>query len=240
MKHVLLLLFFALGLGLARAEDAPKPPDPNAPNILVALQMVTLPRATALPIIRDLLDPAKVEDGVTRAQRLLDEGTAKLAGWPMVTIQNGNRGTIESIDEFRYATDYEPSAVNFSVADGKAKVDPSPLGGEEFLAIPTQFMTENLGVSLEVEPTICSDGQHLFMNLMPQHARLKSMNKVTVTHEKTGEKASVEQPEIDRMKTTTALTVKSGQHLLLGVYTPPEPADTLELFILRAVIQPTP
>ncbi len=59
MKRGLFLPVFAFGRCLLRADDSP-PVVPDD-NIIVELQMVTLPNEAALPLARDLKDPKKVE-----------------------------------------------------------------------------------------------------------------------------------------------------------------------------------
>ncbi len=174
---------------------------------------------------------------------MLAHGTAKLVGWPMLTTQSGQRAVIESIDEFRYATEYATGGVGVYISEehaepgAKLKQAPETITGTEFNSVPSVFETRNTGVTLEVEPTLSADDKIIQLNLVPQHVRLVKMNKVSIEREQTHEKVSVEQPEFDTMKTTTTLSLKSGERVLMGVYVTSDPPDHLELFILRAEVR---
>ncbi len=247
-RSLFFLLALTLGCSSVWADEPTPTTEPQAPpadNVFIEIQMVSLPREKALPLIRELMEPAKIEDGVAHVQQLLDAGTAKLVGWPIVTTQEGQRAVIEAVDEFRFATEYaQPTIEVYSgpstaqQGNPPAKVETTKLAGIEYLATPNAFETRNVGVTVEVEPVIAPDRQHIALSLIPQHVRLLRMNKVTIKHEQSHDEAVVEQPEFDTHKTNTALTVKSGEHVLLGVYPAPDAPDTLELFILRAEIRP--
>jgi hypothetical protein len=200
-------------------------------NVRIELQVVAIPEEVAIPLAADLLNKSKIEAANTKIQGLLAKGVAKLIAWPIITTKSGQRAVVESIDEFRYATDYEgPQAVSASTPEGTqpVKVDVTHLD-----ASPTAFETRNTGVTLEVEPVLSKDGKKIDLNLVPQHVMLKGMNKITVEKPSLG-KLVVEQPDFDTMKVTTSLTLRSGERILLGIFRPHEPAKHIEFFILKA------
>jgi Flp pilus assembly secretin CpaC len=237
-----ILTLLLLGIPLLMAQEEFKIESAKS-NILVEMQIVAIPRDIATPLIRDLMEKEKIEAAYLRIQELLEKKTAKLIGWPMVTTQSGQRGVIEAIQEFRYATEYSPGVVDFYVPEGAGaavgpyKKLPPEIDQTQFNGTPTAFETRNIGVTFEVQPTLSADEKTIAMTIVPQHIRLNKMTKSTVEKEKTHEKIVVEQPEFDTMKTYTTLTVKSGERILMGVYPTSEPPDHMELFILHAEVR---
>jgi hypothetical protein len=57
---------------------------------------------------------------------------------------------------------------------------------------------------------------------------------VTIDRPGTKEQVIVEQPEFDTKKSAQTFTLKNGDRRLLGVYPTSDPANHLELFILKA------
>jgi hypothetical protein len=218
-------------------------PEPSKLNIFVEMQIVAIPRETAIPLIRDLMDKDKIETAYLRIQDLLEKKTAKLIGWPTLITQSGSRATTEAVQEFRYATEYTPGVIEFYVPDkdaaagGAAGKLPADIERTQFNGSPTAFETRNTGVTLEIEPTLSADQKRIAVNIVPQHIRLNRMAKSTIEKEKTHEKIVVEQPEFDTFRTMTAFTLKSGERILMGVYPTSEPPDHLELFILHAEVR---
>jgi hypothetical protein len=243
------------GVRLLRA--GPPPAEHLPPNVFVELQIVDLPRKVALPLVRSLADPRKMEEGYARVQDLLDKGTAKLIGWPTMTVRNEQRAVVEATDEYRYATAFSPGGTSVSVTEQPNEPTPGEaqpqtqtqaqviklvpvVEGAEFNAVPTEFETRNLGVTLEAEPEIAADGMALELNLVVKHTWRKGVIKSVLENEKTHDRVAAEQPEFCSNQITASLALQSGERTLLGVYPAPEPADHLELFFLRAEIRKAP
>jgi hypothetical protein len=53
-----------------------------------------------------------------------------------------------------------------------------------------------------------------------------------------GERLAVEQPIFHTIKNTSSLVLKNGQRVLFGFHKLVEPADSIEMFLLRAVATP--
>jgi hypothetical protein len=118
-------------------------------------------------------------------------------------------------------------------------------GGEEFVntesqafeAIPTTFETRNLGITLEIEPIVSTDGRTIDLSLVPQHVCLLGMRKTEIELKSSRKKVVVEQPEIMSIRLTTSLQVKDGEHTLLGVFKINGPVDHMEFFILHTQLK---
>lgn len=78
---------------------------------------------------------------------------------PKITVTSGRKATINIIRKFPYPKEYSPPQVPQNQGGGIAPATP---------ATPTAFETRNLGVLLEVEPTIGPDGYTVDLNISPQ------------------------------------------------------------------------
>lgn len=208
--------------------------DPSALNVVIEVQMVAVPRTTALPLVADLRNPEKVEAGYAKIQELLATGTAQLIAWPVVTTRPGQRAVAENIQEIRYPNEFEPAATEIHLTDKEGTItkQPNEVRGIEQPVTPTSFETRNIGATLEVEPSINAADGTIELNLVAQHVRLHGTRKTVI--ESAAIKTVVEQPDFAANKAQTAVTLKNGQRLLLGVFQTDEPADHLELFLLKA------
>ncbi len=79
---------------------------------------------------------------------------------PRVTAKSGQRATIQLVREFKYPTEFDPPQVPQSSSGGTFQPVPP--------TTPTSFETRNIGVELEVEPTIGPDGYTIDLNLSPR------------------------------------------------------------------------
>jgi general secretion pathway protein D len=83
-----------------------------------------------------------------------------LVSAPKVTVTSGRKALINITRKFPYPRDYSPPQVPQS--QGSGGFQPATP------ATPTSFETRNVGVQLEVEPTIGPDGYTIDLNLSPQ------------------------------------------------------------------------
>ena len=82
-----------------------------------------------------------------------------LVSAPKVTTKSGQRATIEIIREFSYPADYELPQVSASTGRVFEPVVPTT---------PTSFETKNVGITLEVEPTVGPDNFSIDLILAPR------------------------------------------------------------------------
>lgn len=82
-----------------------------------------------------------------------------LVSAPKVTVTSGRKATINITRKFPYPRDYSPPQVPQSQGSGANPATPST---------PTSFETRNVGVQLEVEPTVGPDGYTIELSLSPQ------------------------------------------------------------------------
>ena len=82
-----------------------------------------------------------------------------LVSAPKVTVTSGRKATINITRKFPYPRDYSPPQVPQQQGIGVNPATP---------ATPTSFETRNVGVQLEVEPTVGPDGYTIELSLSPQ------------------------------------------------------------------------
>ena len=82
-----------------------------------------------------------------------------LVSAPKVTVTSGRKATINITRKFPYPKDYSPPTIPQSQSGGGSPATP---------ATPTSFETRNVGVQLEVEPTVGPDGYTIELSLSPQ------------------------------------------------------------------------
>jgi hypothetical protein len=110
------------------------------------------------------------------------------------------------------------------------KAPPKPAEAK-IAAGPTTFETKNVGVSLEVDPSVSADGTTVDLLVAAMHTSLLGYR-----FEKHKNEVPVEVPDFDVQKTQTNVTLKNGEVQLLGFYQLKEPKKTVELHILTATI----
>ena len=221
-------------------------------NVEFDLLVVRMPESLALPLIPELRDKKRAVTATERVMKLIAEKRATLIGWPVISTWSGRRADVEQIDEFRYATEYDPP-VKTTTVETPLPANPTPptvpderkpeppqkttttVSVSE--GVPTNFETRNVGVTFEIEPVIDKDLKTIDLNLVLQHIRLLTMRKVEIEQKGTGKKVVVEQPEFLTNKVTTSLTVQSGDRTLLGVFKVNDPPEQIELFILHTEVK---
>lgn len=80
---------------------------------------------------------------------------------PKVVTKSGQRATISIVREFRYPTQFDPPQIPQTIGGNGGFTPVTP-------TTPSGFETRNLGVELEVEPTIGPDGFTIDLNLSPR------------------------------------------------------------------------
>lgn len=247
----------ALALALAACDKMPQPKRIQATSeIEMDLLMVRMSESRALALIPRLRDRRQSADATKEIMKSIGSGEAVLIGWPFLATKSGQRAVMEQVDEFRYATEFDPpgsakvtettaeetGVANAPVVPATAPpVQPAPAKTTTTESVnegsPTSFETRNVGVTFEVEPNIDPNGRTIDLNMVPQHVRLRGMRKTVVEGPQEGKKIIVEQPEFVTHKLTTSISVEDGDYTLLGVFTVADMPGQVELFILHTRIK---
>ena len=211
--------------------------DPPRP-IRVSIQYIEVTQ----PVLTELLgSPSK--GGPTlhgKALELCKSGKGKILETSVVVCRSGQRATLESIREFIYPAEYEPTCRGlFGPVDDPPKLP--TLRPNEF----TSFETRNTGVTLEVEPTLAADGHFIELRFVPEIVSLTGLTNWMEHVDEWGTNHYF-MPVFECWRSNTSLTLTDGQFELVAVITPkpvaPPPAALRKilLFVRADIITPSP
>jgi type II secretory pathway component GspD/PulD (secretin) len=126
----------------------------------------------------------------------LDEkSSTKTVSAPRVTVLNNHPATIRRGETLRYYEDYDLETV--PNADGVAVSQPVPTGSVQEI---------DLGINLEVKPTISYDGTKVMLALHPNIKQFKGFDEFI----------TAKLPRTDESEVETTVVVASGQTVVLG------------------------
>ena len=172
--------------------------------------IVRVPEAKAVSILPRLRDPAKAAAAQEELVSMLGKG-AELVDWPTLTTGSGQRATAENVNEYRYPVEFEAPSVALDASDYGSTPLPAPLA---------------------------PDFKHLQFLYNLQHQIFIGNRKNTIEVSPTY-KVSVEQPDFMVLKTSSSISVASGQPTLLSFHKLREPINTVEIAICTATILDT-
>ncbi len=137
---------------------------------------------------------------------------------PRVTTKSGQRALVEIIREFRYPTEFDPPQVPQGGNSGLSAAVVTP-------TTPTTFETRNVGVTLEVEPTVSSDNYTIELGLTPTVTEFEGfinygspifgVAAASSTRQLLTENI-INQPIFSTRRVNTSVTVWDGQTVVLG------------------------
>lgn len=212
-----------LGVSLALLLNAPLHGAPAAPDQAPAMHVeIESKFVEVIPAIaREVFQTSATDDqqSIFKPEeiqaifgRLNELKGVDLVSAPKVTTRSGQRAKVEIVREFRYPTEYV-----------LAKDNRTPT--------PTAFETKNVGLTLNIEPLIKPDGTILceiapevveflgFINYgadYPGRTSLKgdALNEALLPGTETG--LMINQPVFQTRKVQTAVSLRSGESVLLG------------------------
>jgi len=160
------------------------------------------------------------EDGTelrNEVQKWIKEDRAAIIESATVAGRSGQRAKVESVDEYVYPTEYDPSEIpnKVTLKDGAESVIAA--------VTPTAFETRNLGTTLEADPVIGPQGLIVDINLAPEIVELEGTQHWH--HKQTNPKFQIHQPTFYMQKITTSVNGLSGRYIFLGATRPLKPSD---------------
>jgi len=139
------------------------------------------------------------------------KGHADVLSSPRVTTKNNEQATIKVIEEIRYPQAYEANQIQTYGgigANGAAVVNAQPINVTVFT--PADFQTREVGVILNVTPTIGPDGYTIDLTLVPEVSELTEWHDYGTQN---GLNAS--QPFFSTRTVTSKLVVWDGETVVL-------------------------
>jgi hypothetical protein len=227
-------IFLVVLMMVARAWADDATAKPNW-NLTVECLMVTVPQALALSLIEELSDDLKIEAAWTRLQKMIAKGEAKLVANLVGKGGPGEDGSSESVQEFRYPTEFDPPQLPSGVPPEKIAetLKNWPIVG----VTPRTFETRNVGAKLHFNGGVSEDGKWVYLEAEVEHVRLLRLDKWDAGLMPSGERLTVEQPQLMSLKNTLKLQLGDGQRVLAGVHKLPDQENVIELFILRVSVR---
>ncbi len=140
------------------------------------------------------------------------KGHADVLSSPRVTTKNNEQATIKVIEEIRYPQAYEANQIQTYGglnATGGAIVNTQPLNVTVFT--PADFQTREVGVILNVTPTIGPDGYTIDLTLVPEVSELTEWHQYG-----TQNGLNAAQPFFSTRTVTSKLVVWDGETVVLG------------------------
>jgi hypothetical protein len=189
-------------------------------------------------------------DGELRQQvaQLIKDSKATIVETMLCTARSGQKATSESIEEFIYPTEYEPSELpdNIHVKDEldveKAKAILRDLATGPS---PTAFDTRNVGSTLEIEPTLGADLKTIDLRFTPEIVYHVG-NQVWAEWKGEHGNSPIQMPTFYTLRTNTAVILSDGHYMLTAALSPknkegvPDFTRKLMVFVKADVITTGP
>jgi type II secretory pathway component GspD/PulD (secretin) len=136
---------------------------------------------------------------------LLEESQkTKTLSAPRVTALNNRTAQIRVVDEFNYPTRYEVSLIQFDI-NGDGDFDDA--GETEFANVPQDFKKRDVGILLNVTPSVGQDGKTITLVLAPEVSAFSSFRDLG---------GGVTVPQFTSSQLTTSVVIEDGQTVALG------------------------
>ncbi len=129
---------------------------------------------------------------------------------PKVTTKSGSTATVEIIREFRYPDNYDPPQIPQTTGSGTQPITP---------ATPTEFAMKNVGVRLEVEPTVGADNYTIDLRLVPEVTEFEGFINYGSPIRNRGVQVTenaINYPVFSERKVDTSVSIYDGQTVVLG------------------------
>ena len=135
---------------------------------------------------------------------LQEKQNVKTLSAPRITTLNNQTATIEIVDEYIYPTRYEASLVQYDI-NGDGDFDDA--GETEWVNVPQDFVTRNVGILLHVKPSVGVDKNSITLALTPE----VSEDAGSFTYS-----GNVSIPNFTTRNLSTSVMVKNGETIVLG------------------------
>ena len=151
--------------------------------------------------LQSVLTAAKFE-AVLHA--LEENKKSKTLSAPRVTTLNNKPAMIKVVDEFRYPTRYEVSLVQF---DTNGDGDFDDAGETEFVNVPQDIQKRDIGILLNVTPSVGKDLKTMTLVLAPEVSSFSQFRDLG---------GGVTVPEFTTSQLATSVVITDGETVVLG------------------------
>lgn len=147
---------------------------------------------------------------------LNQSGNANLVSAPKVTTLNNQRAQIEMVEEYIYPEEYEITAPTIRTDEDETTHVVTSMIITPGIAVPTSFETRNLGVILNVSPSVGSDRKTITLTLMPEISELVGEIDYGITAGPGWNTVPITKPIIETRNVTTSVVISDGETVVLG------------------------
>jgi len=153
---------------------------------------------------------------------LSQKGNADLLSAPRVTTRSGVNAQIQVVREIIYPTEFEVTEPTISSSTSSINLGTGQSSGGGLVTPPTvtpgSFQTREVGVILNVTPTVGPDGYTIDLTLSPEVAELIDWIQYGSTISAGGQTFTynIPQPVFSSRNVTTSIVVWDGQTVVLG------------------------
>ena len=232
-KWIIALLFGSCGFA-AGIQDEPR-------QIRVSLQFIEVAHTSLTEMLaqKDQSGPALH----AKAMSLSKKGQAKILESCMLVCKEGQKATIESIQEVIYPTEYEPPGLPCNFRNNKERLADGVLINPSFRT-PTAFEPRNTGVTVEVEPTLATNGMMIDLRLAPEIVTTLRLETWKEHIDQWGD-ASMRMPIFESLRFQSKITVAPDKFEFVSALTPKMntqgPVVTRKILVfVRADLLPVP
>jgi hypothetical protein len=153
-------------------------------------------------------------------QEMVEKKEASVFETMIMIAKSGQKATTESIHEFIYPTEYEPSdGLPVPTAQAQGPSNP-PVPKHVYPAVPVAFEPRNLGSTLDIEPTIDFSEQNIDLRLAPEIIWHTGNNSWFKGKDSLGNDFDVLMPDMYVVRLSTSLTCFNGKYHVAGVVSP--------------------
>ncbi len=132
---------------------------------------------------------------------------SELLSAPRITTISGQQAQIEVVQELTYPTEYDTETINIGGGFGGTT---NMISGEVFMVTPGNWETRDVGIVLNVTPSVSADGKMITLVLMPEVSDLVRWINYG------NEIYPIQQPIFETRDLTTTVHVNDGETIVLG------------------------
>lgn len=206
-------LMFLCSAGCARAEW----------NIAAEFRIVQLRVAAGVEIVEQFSEERTTPDAVAALNALIRSGDATVVTELFGKGVSGVQQNIESVEETRYTTEYEPP---------DPQLAPQATSGLAIPAAPTHMEVKNVGATMDYEMEVSADGAILAGLMGCRNVRHLGDLQYEYGVRADGIKYVVHQPKFLAQASTANIVVKNGMPTLMGCYLGRENPERIELHVV--------
>lgn len=200
---------------LGEYNDLPK-------QIRVQVEFVELAHEQLTELMLGKEHPANEAALREQVAKLVKDGKATILETMMCLARTGQRATTESIEEFIYPTEYEPAEAPGTVeikGDAEGEAAKKIRRDSAIGPTPTAFETRNLGATLEIEPTLSSDGKIIDLRFVPEIVYHVG-NQVWAEWKGEHGNSPIQMPTMYSLRLNTSVTLIDGRPMLVAALSP--------------------